>query len=194
MAGIKKLYRGIHWRNIAVEFISIVAGVLIALAVDEWNEDRQNQNRATNAIENVSSELQENLKILNIIHPNNVAVMSALFDSTEGDANQNFLPGVQLQETAWQTMINTGVSAYIPYDDLYEIGAIYKMIEIYKRSGNQVMDSFTESRGLFLALDKTLADVEIFVANRAGLEVMMYLETSLLEELPKYLEKHPEGE
>lgn len=177
----------LDWRVLLVEFLSVVIGVLIALAVDEWNEDRQNQNKADLALDNIRLELKDNLDILEYLHPNNLAVMSVVFDSVQADTQQNFLPGIQLQETAWQTLMSTGVAAYIPYEELFQVSQIYTIQEIYKRSGNQILDSFVNSRSLFMALEKDLSDEEIFESNRSGLEMMMYLETNLLEALELYL-------
>ena len=177
----------LDWRVLLLEFLSVVIGVLIALAVDEWNEDRQNQNKADLALDNIRLELKDNLDILEYLHPNNLAVMSVVFDSVQADTQQNFLPGIQLQETAWQTLMSTGVAAYIPYEELFQVSQIYTIQEIYKRSGNQILDSFVNSRSLFMALEKDLSDEEIFESNRSGLEMMMYLETNLLEALELYL-------
>lgn len=60
-----------HWRVLVVEILSIIMGVLIALAMSDWNEDRQNQNRAELALDIIHQELSNHLLIPNIIQLNN---------------------------------------------------------------------------------------------------------------------------
>jgi len=50
--------------RIALEVFSIVLGVLVALAVSEWQEGRQLQERTQAALGNVRTELAQNVKIL----------------------------------------------------------------------------------------------------------------------------------
>jgi hypothetical protein len=55
-----------------IEVLSIVVGVLAALAVSEWQDNRQNMQRTDAALRGVHSELANNLKILEIAHDNNL--------------------------------------------------------------------------------------------------------------------------
>ena len=107
------------YKSIFVEVSSIVAGVLIALAVNEWNENRVKQARVAEALENIAQEIDRNKQLLAFIHDKNLAVIAGFEKDTEqAKGTQQYIPGLQLQNTAWETTLNTGVSEFIDYKTL----------------------------------------------------------------------------
>lgn len=57
--------------RLALEVFSIVLGVLLALGVSEWQEERQRNERLQTGLANIASEPGSNLQILRISHENN---------------------------------------------------------------------------------------------------------------------------
>lgn len=128
--------------RIALEVFSIVLGVLLALAVSEWQEQRNNEARAGNALANVRAELQSNLGLLEIIGPNNQrAVEQINSESRDPDSDATVIPGVQLRSSAWQTLSATGLSNYVDYDLLIELSQLYSMIEVYRETAYGLINS-----------------------------------------------------
>ena len=105
-------------QKLVIEVFSIVLGMLLALAVNEWSEQRSQQSQAESALQNISNELRSNLEFLTLLHDNNTAAISSM--SEEQDANtdeeRSLIPGLQLRETAWETLLSTGVSNYVEYE------------------------------------------------------------------------------
>ena len=179
-------------RSAATEIISIVIGVLLALAVNEWNEDRIHKDRANEAIKNVILEINSNIKFMSAVNENNHAIIELLNNKSaqvEDDSNNQFIPGLQIGDTAWKMLHSTGVSEFIDYPTLYEISAIYSLQDIYKTLGYQLIKSMSNSRALVLSIsaDKSTAfDTELFASDMVLIEK---IERGLLNQYPKTLEK-----
>ena len=189
MKQLPKLGGFTNWRALILEVVSIIIGVLIALAMDEWNENRQNTNKAIKAVDNIKLELASNLRVLDIIHPGNKLSLETFQDEKIRNVDSlTILPGLQLQETAWNTFLRTGVSAFIPYEDLYKIAELYNMIQIYKEVGNRFIDTLTESRTLHSALGREIEDAAIIRENLSVLAMMVSIETNLMNFTKTYLE------
>jgi hypothetical protein len=124
----------------AMEFVSIVLGVLLALVLSEWAADRENKQLADAALTNIHVEIDDNRRALQIIHENNLATVAALSDQSADDDRQ-FIPGMQLRETAWSTFLETGLSAYIEYDIVLELSQLYSIQQIYKQTGQHLIEA-----------------------------------------------------
>lgn len=173
------------------EMISIIAGVLVALAVDEWNEDRENNQRAGIAMQNICSEMEKNLEVLEYLHPGNLAVLEVLNLAVPQDTNLQILPGLQLQETAWRTMESSGITAYLDYDELFEVAQIYSIQNIYKDLGKNYIDHILETKSLAQALGNELSESDVIRSSIELLQLMVTIEGSLMEIMVKYLD--PKG-
>lgn len=130
------------WSSLILEVFSIVLGVLLALAVSEWQQARENEERASTALHSVRLELQANQKILNLIHENNQQTIDkAQAADNEDNENLQFIPGVQVRATAWETLLGTGVSGYIDYELLLSLSETYSMQSIYRQTGMQLVNA-----------------------------------------------------
>jgi hypothetical protein len=180
------------FRSALTEIMSIVIGVLLALAVNEWNENRVHKKRADEAIQNIIKEIESNIKFLNIVNANNKATIELLKGEnkpTKSESNSQFVPGLQIQDTAWKTMQSTGVSEYIQYSILYEISNIYSLQEIYKKLGYQLVQNFSSNRALIAAIkqsESTSFDNKLFLTD---MELIEQVEKALLESYKKVLEQ-----
>ena len=99
---------------VLIEMLPIVLGVLLALGANEWNEQRIQENRANEALEKIALEIKQNQKFMQKLHENNSRIVDSIVDGVSGEDNQ-FVPGLQISDTAWDTMIATGVSEHIEY-------------------------------------------------------------------------------
>lgn len=71
-------HRKLPIQTLLIEVFSIVLGVLLALAMNEWREQRAHQSQVKAALQNISHELRSNLDVLTAIHENNVATVDAI--------------------------------------------------------------------------------------------------------------------
>ena len=144
-----------------LEVLSIVVGVLAALAVSEWQEDRNNQERTQAALQNVRSELGKNLEILEIVHDNNVPLVDAL-GGTAGATQQDaqFLPALQITESAWQTLGATGLTGHVDFDLLVTLSETYSLVDIYRRSGYALVDANLSLLATATATGRSMQDID----------------------------------
>jgi hypothetical protein len=141
--------------QVALEVFSIVLGVLLALAVSEWQESRSNLEKSQLALSNVRAELQGNLKLLETIHPINSRVVEQLSSGeTDSSRDETVVPGVQIRSSAWQTLSTTGVGNYVDYDLLIELSQLYSLIDVYRQTAYGVINSNMNVAATATALDR----------------------------------------
>jgi hypothetical protein len=149
----------LSFKALAIEVTSIVVGVLLALGLSEWSEERKYREQAEIALDNIASEIRANHKLLTTIHDNNMATLQAMSDERDPDAGEdrNFIPGLQLYETAWETFLSTGLANYASYDRVLVLSQVYAIQEIYKLTGRQLVDA-TMMMSAYAAVQETDVD------------------------------------
>jgi|APSaa5957512535_1039671.scaffolds.fasta_scaffold89179_2 hypothetical protein len=168
-----------------IEIGSIVLGVLIALGASEWNDNRLAQQRVNEALVNISHEVEVNLKLIIYINENNQKVVKAVRESSDeadeaDEVSMSFIPGLQIQDTAWRTLIATGLAEHIEYEVLHDISEVYSIQEIYKSIGFQMVQTMFSTTALATALHESgkpeLRD-DLFIDS---MELVVQTETALL--------------
>ena len=169
-------------KTLALEVFSIVLGVMLALALSEWADDRENHRLAQSALVNVSREIGSNLETLTLIHANNLATVNALTAQPETDADESLsiIPGIQLQETAWEAFLTTGMSGYVDYDTILSLSNMYAIQRVYKLTGRQLSESAMNATAYATALG-TNVDERHFQEQFIGyFQLLTQLEAQLL--------------
>ncbi len=143
---------------LALEVFSIVLGVLLALAFNEWAEDREHQRLAKSALLNISKEISSNFETLTLIHANNVQTVNAITAQSESDADESrsIIPGIQLQETAWEAFLATGMSGYVNYDTILSLSKMYAIQRVYKQTAMHMSESAMNATAYATALGTTV--------------------------------------
>jgi len=180
-------------RPALTEILSIVIGVLLALAVNEWNENRVQTEKADEAIRNIIHEIDSNIKLMVIVNKNNKTIIELLNNEsvapTKEKNNQQFLPGLQIQDTAWKTLQSTGVSQHIKYSKLYMLSNVYSLQEIYKKLGYNLIQNVASHRILLSVKEKGVSnsiDSKVFLTD---MELIESVESALLNNYKKTLEQ-----
>jgi hypothetical protein len=173
-----------------IEIFSIVLGVLLALGLSEWSEERQHQAQADIALANVVLEITSNKALLGIIHENNTATIAAMNNpSSADDVDRNIIPGLQLQETAWQAFLSTGLSNYADYNDVLELSQLYSIQDIYKQTGAQIVEA-TMQMSAFAVVQETEVDNDQFQEKfQSYFEMLSTIEAELLLSYDKAVAK-----
>ena len=130
------------WRSwisrVLVESVLVVGSILLALALDEWNQDRDYQDLATLSLANFEREIQQNrlrLEDVTLFHAglrDVLANMNASEDPVTATTIRNMLEGFQpaiLVRTAWETAVATGALGYMGYDVVSGLSLTYNMQE-----------------------------------------------------------------
>ena len=177
-------------QKLVIEVFSIVLGVLLALAVNEWSELRSHQLQAESALQNISKELYSNLEFLTLLHENNTAAIKLM--SEEEDVNTNdessLIPGLQLRETAWETLLSTGVSNYVEYETILILSETYSMQSIYKQTGTQLTEA-AMNVAAYATVNGSKVDNQHFQSQFIGyFEILVSIEAELLRSYKQLIE------
>ncbi len=132
--------------SLLLEVGSIVLGVLLALGVSEWQQEREKAELAATALHNVANELEANQALLQQIHSNNAqtiatATAAAEEESEEATEYLQFIPGVQVRSNAWKALLSSGAANHIGYELLLELSETYSMQSVYRQTGLQLVET-----------------------------------------------------
>lgn len=141
----------IQWPVVFAEVISIVAAVLIALAVDEWWEDRENVEMAETALAAVVEEVRSNrLRLVSAEEQINT-VLEELQQAVELLQNDETPAGLGvdysvalLSTAAWQTAQVTRAVHYLEWDTVASVASVYDLQSFFLRNQDQLTDLIAE--------------------------------------------------
>lgn len=164
MKKVKEMVDKVPFGKISLEIFSIVFAILFALAINEWNDNRNNQKLAKESLENIKTELQENLKIVSDLLTKNVenyknqqkAFINLKNDLSKKDSN---LDAEQLiskfplnfevnngRKTAWQTAGLTQAIRYFKPDITQRLSGIYERQDDFFNLSNQLLNMYASPR------------------------------------------------
>jgi hypothetical protein len=117
-----------------VEAVFIVFAVLLALALDEWNQTRELMEQAEQARAAVLSELESNQADLRLGGPSTAALLERVTETvqqlSQGEAITSIHLDVQLpdfSDAAWETARFTGVVARMDYEWVLQTARVYQV-------------------------------------------------------------------
>ncbi len=124
--------------RVLVESALVVGSILLALALDEWNEDREFEDLASRSLVNFEREIQQNRLRVEDVTPFHLGLRDLLANMDAGGADvpastiRNILDGFQpalLVSTAWETAVATGALGYMDYDVVAGLSLTYNLQE-----------------------------------------------------------------
>ena len=124
--------------RVLVESVLVVGSILLALALDEWNEDREFEDLARRSLANFEREIQQNRLRLEDVTPFHGGLRDVLANMDARGADvpattiRNVLEGFQpalLVSTAWETAVATGALGYMDYDVVAGLSLTYNLQE-----------------------------------------------------------------
>ena len=116
----------------------VVGSILLALALNEWNEDREFEDLASRSLVNFEREIQQNrlrVEDVTLFHAglrDVLANMDASGGAVPTTTIRNIMEGFQpalLVSTAWETAVATGALGYMDYDVVAGLSLTYNMQE-----------------------------------------------------------------
>ena len=181
--------------RVLVESVLVVGSILLALALDEWNEGQDYQDLATLSLLNFEREIQQNRLRLEDVTPFHVGLRDVLANMDIDDAAvpattiRNILEGFQpalLVSTAWETAVATGALGYMDYEVVAGLSRTYNLQEQLTNLSRSGMNDL-----LMGGFRSEETDLLIYTANRyvrelteaeQGLEVVYDLVLGLIAE------------
>jgi hypothetical protein len=125
---------------LAAQVFSVVFAVLVALAVDEWWEDRENAELGRRGMAAVAAEISRNLEELQDGFTSDT--MLTTIDSVIADLQAEREPGevsinypvALLSDAAWETAQVTRAVHFVPLESVIRIARLYDLQEFFARN------------------------------------------------------------
>lgn len=156
---------------------------MLALGVNQWRENINNKDKADTALNNIKSEIESNLKTLDYIYKNNKSTIAALQNGNDDSAadQRTYIPGLQLQEIAWQTMLNTGINNFIDYEVMLKLSSSYGLQNIYKQTAKSFVDANLSLSAYSIALGNEVNRKDLAEGFGDTFLMLNELESQLIE-------------
>lgn len=143
--------------RVLFESALIVLSILVALGLDEWRENREDEETVQLALSNFASELQQNQARVEDAAPFNQGlrnVMRNRYESNDIGSVTEFVNMVEsyapvvLQSTAWETALATGSLAKMDYHLVSALSLTYSLQNRYQLFGRSGMAELTSPQNL----------------------------------------------
>lgn len=143
--------------RVLFESALIVMSILVALGLDEWRENREDEETVQLALSNFVREIQQNQASVEDSAPFNQGLRSVLrnryqtndIGSVDEFVNmvESYAPAV-LQSTAWETALATGSLAKMEYDLVSALSLTYSLQNRYLMASRSGMAELTSPQNL----------------------------------------------
>lgn len=107
---------------------------------------------------------------------------------SDADETRSIIPGLQLQETAWEAFLATGLSGYVNYDTILTLSKMYAIQRVYKQTGMQVSESAMNANAYSTALGTTLDEYHFQEQFIGYFQLLTQIESQLLSSYQAALE------
>jgi len=147
--------------QVTIESILIVVSILVALGLDSWREERNDEKFVRTALSNFQIEIQRNQARIDDAAPFNQGlrtVLSQHYGVGDIDTVDEFVSMVEiyspaaLQSTAWDTALATGSLAKMEYSLVSALSLTYSLQDRYDSSTRSGMNDLTSPQ--YLSEDK----------------------------------------
>jgi hypothetical protein len=171
------------------ELISIVSGILIALFIDNWNDQRKDKEYLTQAFASINNELKENASGIKKI----VATQTSLLDTLDIYINDNKVSILDISAkakglkmgsiklNAWKAVSNSKIEL-VEYDKISTLENI--------ESTKEELRTKAEAISNFLYSNMFSTTREDKLIYKIILSDIIYSENSALSEIEKYQKKY----
>jgi hypothetical protein len=163
--------------DVVVQIIAVVIGILLALLIDNWAADRQQQNAVDVAVRAIHAELAANRAALHKNAERLTRMATRVQNATE---NRNLAPrpcyewphwegtgAVNLVDAAYQTAIATQALSHMPFEQAQRIAQAYGYQHFYQQA-------FSLFRNMLLkpaSASQCAAELESFNKNERLLDM-----------------------
>lgn len=169
--------------SILIEMFSVVFAVLLALGVNEWRNDKSNEELGLSAYNKITMEIKNNHKKISGIIENHKKILNDV-DSVISRLRQNrtdiTFGQVQFDtpsSTAWEAAKLTNAVNYLQYDKVEKISEVYSAQRIYSDVSDRVFQEL-----VFFVPDKDhIKMIDQFRKQKVYLLNLISIEKQLIE-------------
>jgi len=184
---------GSYFKYALGEILLVVIGIVIALQMQNCNEENKRDEMTKLTIERIQKEILKNQTQIDSVYDYHLMIKDTIgkikVPKSEEEASQafNFWRGLRvfrLQDAAFQTATQTGISSNIDFDLLESLNTLYTLQESYNEMGR------TAVQGLY---DKDFSELSGFKKIAIFINMTMvdlyYSENELKDNFDKCLKK-----
>jgi len=166
--------------RVLFESALITVSILLALGLDEWREDRQNEETVVQAMSNFLREIKQNKARVDDAAPFNKGLRDVLHRRyRDGDISstnefidivESYTP-VVLQSTAWETALATGSVTKMDYSLVSALSLTYGLQTRYQQAVRLGMDDLVRPQNLSAdMLDLAIYNSVRYLDNATAME------------------------
>ncbi|MCB8963670.1 MAG: hypothetical protein H6536_01340 [Bacteroidales bacterium] len=183
-----KTKNSIAYKKLAFEFISVSFAVFLALMLNQWKDNYNNQKLVKQTLTNINIEVKQNSERVKEMLDSHKLLLTKI-ESILAHIERGKIPNETLGElsfslistTAWETAKLTQAIAHMDINLVSEIAGIYEYQEYYRSIVKQYslsneMNKLFESEKEILENKKFFIDLQNFLKNK-----IICSETDLLE-------------
>ena len=130
----------------------IVVSIILALAVDEWRDDRQNQELAAQSLMIFEQEIRQNLGRVDDAAPDHAGLRDVVAGMMAGEPAEadlrsamEGLEPVVLLNTAWETALATGVLTHMEFAIVSALSLTYSRQQRFTETSQSSLPQFSAS-------------------------------------------------
>lgn len=140
----------INWKPLLLEAFFVVLGVVLAFAINEWREHRNQLEHARVALESIQHELVSNRQAVHASATYHLFLSDTLRSLTQSSAQRDqtlqranrlfgkgYVSSATLLSTAWNAANATDAITHMPYADVLRLSSIYQEQRQYESQAEQ---------------------------------------------------------
>lgn len=117
------------WRQLFLDFLSVLLGVLAAFGVSEWREAKSQRSLGALALTNINREILANRDHLLQVKASNEGFFAR--EAADTREIRTYALGWGLQSTAWEVAQSTGAINFIDYEIALSLSGLYQFQQTY---------------------------------------------------------------
>jgi len=175
--------------EILIEAASVVIALLLALAINAWNQDRELRERADTARAGILAELRTNRDDLDAARPKLREIVESLREKLAKDAPEphevTVLLGVtQLSSAAWRAALATDAMRTVDFAWISEVARVYEVQDEYLRLQQNALDQISS-----IPADSTLGGKSVAASLMPRFNVLVQIADGLSRNYGEILDK-----
>jgi hypothetical protein len=140
----QRLRERVSWPSwlarVLLESFFIMLSILLALAVDNWSENRRHQRLAQQSLQIFERELRQNLALVEDVAPYHSGLRSVVAEAIANPAEaadmRSIVEGLKpilLRNTAWETALASGALTHIDVETISKLSLTYSQQEGFRQ-------------------------------------------------------------
>ena len=182
--------------RVVFESLLIVVSILLALALDQWQEDLEIEELVDRSVQSFEQEVRRNKMRVEDVAPYHIGLQEILTRLDEGEGvkslmgYRNIMEGFQatlLLRTAWDTSVATGALSRMDYELVAALSQTYdaqnRFNELYSIGSNAILTSARLNvENLDLSIYNAIRFMSEVTAAEAHLEAVYEVTLDLIQE------------